>query len=539
MAQWRLCGSAYRGQPQEAALHTQYLIHISSPSTVDNEGGGWLATGPIGYASGFSFSSYVEADNRQVRAVNRGLISDEYFFYLLGDRLFRCDYTTTEDSSVDGFVGNTWSIVHTFTNMEAGRTGRNTGIYSVLIREGEESKKYVIGTYNSTVAGANTWKGFKHNVAAGTTTETNSVNLGFAAPANQGAIKAEILHDDKLFFIGDTNGGVGIYDPQSNVLYRNAWPTSDISGPHDFCSYNGELYCLNRAEYGAGGGSGMYIWRVSSSGISQAINFAINGYRTPSFASEPYEGRCLLFTDNTYLYAATLAYDGSTTATRFFRFTQNVDRSLSWDGVHPSVTYGDNAGSWQVRLNSFNDQNTNPDGSTNITINIDQHGATGCYRHQWVFAGPSSAFVEEDSTQGLTLHELRETARSHCKSGGGERIFAPSYGGPRAEITNFDLATQAGFVKVEYEIFNNPYDFPAGTPCSIQLRYSADKHIPYNRGTLDNPSAGTLTENSTVVVIAASESGTTYSFEWDYASAGLAYTDRPNVAILVSTTGTS
>lgn len=539
MAQWRLCGSAYRGYPSEASLHSQYYIHISSPSTTDNEGGGWLGTGPIGYPSGFAFSSYVEADNRQQRAVNRGLISDEYFFFLQGDRLWRADFTTTQDYAVDGFVGNTWSTVHTFTNMEAGRTGRNTGIYPTIINVSGVAERYIVGAYNSTVAGANTWKGFRYNVDTGATSETSSIDLSFAATPNQGGVKAEIFHQERLYFIGATDGGVGVYNPQQNTLYKMSWPTTDIRGPHDFCVFNGTLYCLNSAEYGAGGGSGIYIWRLDRGQPELVLDLAQSGFRTFSSASEQYEGRCVLFTDKQYLYAGTLCYNGTSNATRFFVMGAGPTGTLTWEGMNPGTTYGDNAGAWQVRLNAFVEQNTNPDSEQQIILNIDQHGATGCYRHQWVWNGPFDSATEENSTQGLALHELRETARSHCKVGGGERIFVPSYGGPRADITNFTYGTSAGKLLVTYEIFNNPYDFHAGTPCTVQLRYDSSGCMPFTRCTLASPSAGTLSENNTVIQIAASASGTPYTFEWDYDADGFSMTDIPNIALFISTTGTA
>src|SRR5688572_12267238 len=100
--QYRLCASSYRSSPQENSLHSQFLLHVSSPSTVDNEGGGWVATGPIGFASGFAFVDHVEADVTQTRAVNRGLVVKNYIFYQTGDRLFRVDYDSPQDTVVDG-----------------------------------------------------------------------------------------------------------------------------------------------------------------------------------------------------------------------------------------------------------------------------------------------------------------------------------------------------------------------------------------------------------------------------------------------------
>jgi hypothetical protein len=237
------------------------------------------------------------------------------------------------------------------------------------------------------------------------------------------------------------------------------------------------------------------------------------------------------------MYAGTLCYNGSTNATRFFVMSAGPTGSLVFAGMNPSVTYGDSGGAWRVRLNAFSEQNSDPDGPQQTIINIDQHGATGCYRHQWIWNGPYNVAIEEDATQGLTLHELRETARSHCKNGGGERIFAPPHGGPRAEIIDFGYGSDAGHVLIKYNIFNNPYDFPAGTPCTIQLRYGEDKKIPHKRAKIYNPNIGTLLEEDTVISIPSSQSGNIYTFEWNFGADAITSYSMPNVAILISTTG--
>lgn len=540
---YRLAGSAYRSYPESADVHAQLLLNISSPSTVDNEGGGWLATGPFGTDdSGVSFASLYEADNNTARATNRVLVLDEYVYYYIGDGLFRLRYNTEyQDGSHDGFVGNPWvAITGAFSNVESGRTGRNTGIYACMIAQPTGGfNRYIVGAYCVPSVGANYWKGFRYNVDRNVIEETVNTDLGFTADDAQGGVKAEILWNNKLYFIGASSNGVAIFDPGGLSFSTESWPTTDLWGPHDFCPFNGYLYCTNRGEYGGGGGSGLYIWKIEQSGISLAIDFATNGYGASSFASEQFQGRTLLFNDNEYLYAGVLCTDGSTNATRFFRFTSNSNGILSINGINPNVTWGDESGTWRARINAFIENTYSPDSSPFVTLSIDQAGETGVYRSQWRWTGPTTAAVEEDSAQGFTLHELRETARPHIKNGGGERIFNLPYGGPRADIINISPGTARGRAKFTYEIFNNPYDFPAGTPCTIQLRYSDDKHIPTSRATLTNTSVGTLAESNTVVRVPASASGTNYTFEWDYSSNGFTYQDFPTVSLFISTSGTS
>jgi hypothetical protein len=554
-AQYTLVGSSYRSYPSENMLHTQLWISVSSPSTTDNEGGGWLATGPIGSASGSAFSSFVEADVVQTRAVNRGLVAKDYLFYLSGDRLWRMDYSSPQDvGGYDGFVPNYWSTVHTFTSMEAGRTGRNTGIYSCLLPINTSGtvtyKRCIIGLYNSTVAGANTWKGFRHLVDEGTTSETSATDLSFNAPGNQGAVKAEILFNNILYFIGTTDGGVGSFDPVSMTLTRNTWPTTDIWGPHDFCPYKGKLYCLNRGERGGGGGSGIYIWEVIRGQTPRlAINFAQSGIGVSSNASEPFEARSVLFTDRHYLYAGIVSQvDSSTDAYHFHRLLGDDNGTFLYDGRVPHVL---NAGN--TRVNFFTEQNTYPDiagdgplysasSGQMITIKWDSAGATGSLRQSLAWNGHNSALTQEESLSGWGLHHLRETARPHCKAGGGERIWTPTsiagWSGPRADIKSITYGTTQGRVTLQYEIYNNPVDFPAGSPCWIQLRWDTKAEMPFARATLANPNVGTLKDNNTVVYIPASASGTVYTVEWDYWNSGITARQNFNVSLMVSTTGT-
>lgn len=530
---YRLCCSAYRASPSENMLHSQLLIHVSSPSTTNNEGGGWVATGPIGWASGITFSSVVESDNSTKRPVNRALVAGDSLWLQTGDRLYSTDYVTTDDSVVDGFVGNPWILRYTFSNVEAGRTGRNTGIYYVILPSGNAHNKYIIGAYNAPGLSSTTWVGWRYNIDT-KTVETNSFNLGFTSSASQGAVVAETLHNNQLYFIGATDGGIGYFNPASMNLGRFLWPTGDIWGPHDFCAFKGKLYCANRGENGAGGGSGIYIWEVKGPTPTLALNLANHGYGASSVGSEPFEGRNILFTDRSNLFLGAMINLDGTSAYRFMRMGI-TSGNLQFLDSHPSLFSANST----VRSNFFTEQNSYPDldgdGTSNgqlMTLMLDQAGTTGTLRQQWAWQGPSNSIFLEESTTGNILHTLRETARSHCKNGGGERIWNPFYGGPRADITSY--TSVSGMLRISYTIYNNPYDFPAGTPCSIQVKWNTEGHMPFKRGTLRNPSTGTLKENNTVVVLPAL-SGVTNTIDWVLSSDGVSA--NPIINLLISSTG--
>lgn len=552
--QYRLCQSSYRSGPQAAEVHSQLFFHISSPSTTDNEGGGWIATGPIGVnASGATLSNFFEENRTQTRAVNRCLVADQYIYTLVGDTLFRVNFTSPPDvGSHDGWVANNWSGVYTLTNVTAGRVGKNTGIYSPVIKVGTTGNftRYVVGAWNAAGAGANIWRGFRHNPVTNITEVTPNFDLGFAATPAQGAVKAEILWNNKLYFIADTDGGVGTFDPQSMTLYRYGWGTTDIWGPHDFCPYKGRLYCLNRGEHGAGGSSGIFLWDITEGKPRLALNFGTSGIGIPTHASEQFDGRCVLFTDREFLYAGLVStFDSSTFAYRFHKLLGDSSGVFTYRGRNPNVLDSVSTG----RVNFFTEQNTYPDmagdgnsysptGGQQITINYDKVGATGDLRVQWSWNGPDGLVaVDESLNSSLFLHASRETARSHCKNGGGERIWTPTSsngdGGPRVDITSIGVGTAAGRTKIEYKIINNYFDFPAGSPATIQLRWDSNGHMPYNRGSLAVPNFGTLSENNTVISLPVTSSGITYSFEWDYISNGLNSGQNTNIALLISTTG--
>lgn len=553
-AVYRLAGSAYQSYPSENMVHSHFLFSISSPSTVDNEGGGWLATGPIGSVSGFAFSSYVESTNQTKRAVNRALVADMYMFYQTGDRLFRLDCANPQDDLAwDGFNANYWEIVHTFTNMEAGRTGRNTGIYSFVTQPSTTGvfKRYIVGAYNSTVSGANTWKGFRYDIDSNTTTETSAVNLGFNAPATAGAVKAEIFYNNRLYFIANSNTLYGIFDPVTMTLVKGSFDgDTTIRGPHDFCPFNGKLYLLNRSNYNeASSTSGIYIHEVRGSQTEVVFNFAVSGIGIPGFASEQTEPRCLLFTDRQYLYAGIYSNKDSGGTYDYIIHRLGQDSNGNFYYIDRPLDAPYDPGYSTYRATVFLEQNTHPDIAGDgddygasvgqlITINTERAGTTGTFQQQKAWGGPSGPLVDEESLSGWILHALRCTARAHCKNGGGERIWNPAvYGSPRVDITGYDYGSRTGTVTVEFEIFHNYYFFHAGTPVTVQLRYSTQNHMPFSRGRLLNPSVGTLSENDTVLSIPASASGTTYSVEWDYGYHGINPRSMPLVNLLISTTG--
>lgn len=547
---FRLCSSSYRGYPSGNQPHAQYRINVSSPSTTNNEGGGWEATGPLGWESGISFSNFFELNRSEVRAVNRVLLADNYIYHLTGDRLWRVNYSKPEETSLDGFIGNPWQIVHTFTNQQTGRVGRNTGIYPCLIKTTQTGimTNYIVGAYNSTVAGATTWKGFRYNTSTSGTEETSSTTLGIQANPALGGVKAEIFWNNQLYFIGDSFASIGVYNPSSHLVYTIPWGSgntigNDIWGPHDFCPYLNRLFVMNRGKNGAGGGSGIRIWDVTDNPARLVIDIKGNyGVTTATHTSEPVEGRCVLFTDRTYLYAGMVSAINSDGifAYRLHRLTGDESGNLYYDGTNSNTFASSGTG----RVNFFAEQNTYPDIAGNgygygagqqMTLCYDTAGVTGITRQQVSWNGPSNNGVLEEGATGFVLHTLRETARAHNKSGGGERIFNPPSAGPRAEIINV-VGAASGFLKFTYRIYNNAGDFPAGTPCAIQLRYSQSGHMPFEKATLRNPTVGTLKDLDTTIAIQSSDSGVNYIFYWDKRTDRVG-TRFPSVALFTTTTG--
>lgn len=570
---WRLTSVAYRNAPSSAHLHTMPLLYHSVISTTNNSCANGSdscrnATGPIGNPSGFAFSSYVESTSSKVRAVNRALTAGDYLYYLQGDVIWKAKYADVHaadpEATHDGFIGNPWSVVYTLASVKAGRVGRNTGLYSCILNVSGVHQPFVVCAWN--LSDDTSWQGVRISPIDNTIDVSPAMNIGILADEANGGVKAEILWDNKIYFIGNTTDGIGVYSPAGHELKKISWEsTATIWGPHDFCGYKNRLWVLNRDKYGGGGNNNLHIWEMpvsSGSSIYPRLAYDIDeseGVTISSEASEPTAGRYALFTDRTYLYAMAL----TNTAIETFRLTANDAGTVTFDGTCSFQFSYYNT----TRANVFTTQHLNPDIETPsisgqlITINMDQEGVSGCPLYQGVLGNTANIVQEESVGSGSQLHAERAglhnfyldvNARPHCKNGGGERIFQPDstidfggnqgvlpvpFGGCKVEITRLSTPTGSGAVKISFQTKNSPGDFPAGTPCAVQLRFNEDKDLPFRRGKLQNPSVGTLVENNTVMRIPSSASGVTYTVEWDYRNAGMVYTDRPAITLFASTSG--
>ena len=565
---WRLTTSAYRNSPSSAHLHTMPLVYHSVISTTNNACANESdscrnATGPIAFASGFAFSSYVEGTQATSRAINRSLVAGDYIYYLQGDVIWKAKYTgpheVNPEASHDGFVGHPWSAVYTLASVKSGRVGRNTGLYSCILEVSGVHQPFVVCAWNHN---STSWQGVRISPVDHTIDVSAAVDLNILADEANGGIKAEILWDNKIYFIGNTTDGIGVYSPAGHELKRIEWEsTANIWGPHDFCGYKNRLWVLNRDKYGAGGNNNLHIWEMpvsSGSSIYPRLAYDIDesdGVTISSEASEPTAGRFALFTDRTYLYAAT--------NTNVSRLIADDAGTVTFDGACSFLFSHFNTG----RINVFTTQHLNPDialpsiSGQLITLNYDEAGVTGCPVYQGVMGNTNDITEEESVASGILLYlervglenfYLDVSARPHCKNGGGERIFQPDssidyggnqgvlptpFGGCKVDITRLSTPTGSGAIKISFQTKNSVGDFPTGTPCAVQLRFNEDKDLPFRRGKLQNPSVGTLAENNTVMRIPSSASGVTYTVEWDYRNAGMVYTDRPAITLFASTSG--
>lgn len=568
---WRLGASAYRDTPFAAQLHAMPLLYISSISTTNNscaDGGDSCrnATGPIGYESGVAFSSYYEIDNNTIRAVNRALITDNYIYYLMGDVLWRTNYSKPHEtdaySSHDGFIGNPWNSVASFTNPTAGRAGLNTGIYSCMLNTSGVLEEYIVCAWKD--KDSNGWRGLRHLVNTGNTLESSAINISLGATTSTGGVKAEILHNNKIYFIGTTSDGIGVFNPETLSFSKISWGSNTVWGPHDFCAYKGKLYVMNRSSSTA---SGVLIWEVGNE-LQTTLAYQIAAAETvttDNWASEQYEGRGALFTDRNFLYATYQAHSATgylpgSFAHRMFKLLDNGNGALVYVGENEAVSDAEDT----VRTNIFTYQDSNPDNPIPssagqlVIINWEKSGATGVAVTQGVISGNTyeqeeSVYPPEADNNAWNFY-LRCTAKPHCKNGGGERVLNPVntrnyggsqgvlpelFGGPRVSLKTLRVGSASGHLTVDFKIINNQGDFPAGTPLSVVLKHDRYGHMPFNRGKLVNPSVGTLAEDNTVMRIPSSDSGVLYSVEWAYMDNGYTYQSRPSINLFCATTGVS
>jgi len=569
---WRLGASAYRDTPGVADLHAMPLLYISTISTTNNSCADSndscrYATGPIGYPSGISFSNEDETDNDTMRPVNRALVAGDHIYYLMGDTLFRTKYSKQHEvdanASHDGFIGNPWEAVLTFDSLGSSNAGLNTGIYSCLLSVSGVYKQFIVGAWNTN--NSTTWKGFRYCIEDGSVAVGSDITVGVSASTSTGGIKAEILHKQKIYFVGESSQGIGIFSPSDLTFSRLPWGGSNIWGPHDFCPYQGKLYCMNRSSVA---GSGINIWEVDGGQRETTLVYQISSNETvtvDSIASEEYEGRGALFTDRRFLYATYQAYSATgllpaSYAHRMFKLEGNESGVLTYAGENDAIFYADET----VRTNVFTYQDSNPDTATLapsgqlITVNWERSGATGVHVWQTVLHG--NTYVEEESVIPPVADNdawnfyLRCTAKPHVKNGGGERVFNPIntrdyggdqgplpelFGGPRVSIKSLRPGSTSGSMAVDFNVINNAGDFPAGTPLAVVLKHNRQGHMPFDRGKLRSPSVGSLAENNTVMRIPATSSGILYTVEWVYRDNGYLYSDRPAVNLFCATTGVS
>lgn len=569
---WRLGASAYRDNPSAADLHAMPLLYVSTLSTTNNSCANGSdscrnGTGPLGYPSGFGFSSFVESDNDAMRAVNRSLIAGDHIYYLMGDVLFRTKYTKPHEvdafSSHDGFIGNPWEQVATLNNATATRQGLNTGIYSCMAQVSGVYKQFITCAWKD--KDGIQWRGLRYCVNDGSIEKTlNHQVINIDCSISTGGIKAEILHNNKIYFIAESAYGIGVFNPAELRFDRLAWPAANIWGPHDFCTYQGRLYVMNRSSSAA---SGINIWEIGAEPqprLVKQIN-AADAISVDTYGAEKYTGRGSLFTDRRFLYVTYQASSStgllpSSFAHRMLKLEGNGSGVLTYAGENDAIFYADDT----VRTNVFTYQDRNPDMATMaptgqlITINSERSGATGVHVWQTVLHG--NTYYEEESVippvadNDAWNYYLRCTAKPHCKNGGGERVINPVntrdyggnqgvlpeiFGGPRVTVHSFRPGTASGCLSVDFKINNNAGDFPAGTPLAIVLKHNRDGHMPFARGSLIRPSVGSLAENNTVLRIPTSNSGVLYTVEWAYKDNGYLYSDTPTVNLFCATTGVS
>jgi len=486
----------------------------------------------------------------------------------MGDQLWRTKYSKRHEvdafSTHDGFIGNPWEQIATLDNAASGRQGLNTGIYSCMVQVSGAYKQFIACAW--ILSGTSSWKGLRYCVEDSSLQKSETAAIGIDASLATGGVKAEILHQNKIYFIGSSEAGVGIFNPAALEFSKISWPVSTtIWGPHDFCAYQGTLYCMNRTNTAS---SGVNIWEIGKN-IEANIAFVIGAPNTvtvDSWASEKYEGRGALFTDRTFLYAT---YQASSVtgllpgsfAHRMFRLRGNESRVLSYEGENDAIFYADDT----VRTNIFTYQDLNPDSSALapsgqlVTVNWERSGATGVHVWQSVLHGPGS-YVEEESVippsadNGAWDFYLRCTAKPHVKNGGGERVFNPInfrdyggnqgllpelFGGPRVSISSLRPGSVSGCMTIDFKVINNAGDFPAGTPLAVVLKHNRYGHMPFDRGRLRNPSVGSLAENNTVLRIPTTDSGVLYTVEWAYRDNGYLYSDKPAINLFCATTGVS
>jgi len=432
---------------------------------------------------------------------------------------------------------------------------RQIGLYPMILN----NAPYLVTAYQRGTTA--TWESIRLN---GITNVWESGSTGTLYNHSNDGIHAEVVHNRKVYFQGNDNSVLGVYDPATQT-FDTITHSPVINFPTDLATYSGVLYQLH-----SNASNEIKITKVEGSVGFETLTLSDGaGGNEISIANNTF-GRCLLFTDNLF----TTADSGVDGASKLYAFYM----------CNPAVGF-DGWGVWHLEGNGKGDLTEIRRHeevllgaglrSGNGTADIDPAGAWRViYDQQTLFASglgvPDYTFIfreqgggDHNNYRGLRFTDPDPSlplanvesftyqwhmAYPQDKLGGGAR-FSPyttalaGLGVSNVPILGIGLRGNLipsevnGNTRISYNLLPSSGDGAhAGVISHVRWFYNTYGEMALTPCTLEDSSDGVIEGNVIYGVVA--ESGKTYTVDWKAAADGVANNVLVNMVGFVATTGT-
>jgi hypothetical protein len=229
-------------------------------------------------------SGNAETANRNKQAINRTANFMNNVYFLVGDKVYKWD----DDDEA-------WNVSLVLTGKSTTESN-SLGLYPVSV----DGRPKLVTAWNTT--GGN-WRGASLDGLTDTWTIGGDKATISADPSDpNGGILAEHQHDGRIYFLTSVATNIQWFDFTMLDFGIISWAGASNLLPADFCTYNGELYLLNKDV-----SKNVNIWKIE--GSSRPPQFIATFPRSPSAhvgedqlsaltTASDFEGRCLLYVDS-------------------------------------------------------------------------------------------------------------------------------------------------------------------------------------------------------------------------------------------------
>lgn len=477
-----------------------------------------------------------------------------------------------QSEALPGSGNATWTIAATPTST----SNNHVGLYGVTV---SGQARLATVAIESAVLG----RGIIYNPITDTWDSGNTGAISITTQAQ--GLYAETTFNNKIYFVGSTSD-VNVFDPEKLDFVKLPIPGTALR-PFDFQPFQGKMYMLSNTT-----SSGSLIWNVDLvTGVTVAavIPQTDGSGAAPGAFSDANTRNVLFMTANSghatggsrwpaggpgggiptphmvamisMASSSGSSVDGYGTfaiinnGTRFnhsmeavpCRFSihpfphgsffngplqqgqGNVARAFVDDTSPIGIAPGSNEQHYiQFRTWTLSNE------ASNIYF---PHSKDGSYRWNWEYEGPSTDMTQIDTAVVSGQADNATAAISFPQHyAGGHRYHAP--GQMDIYVTDIEQGPENGLendnMRVKFRVVNNTA-VPNGTPVNVRLMYAQFNGGPTKgTGILENPSTGSIFD-STRMDIAAVDSGTVYSVEWNNKDQGFLDTEEVQFTLYVTT----